>query len=173
MNLTGTQWNPVSKPVLLGGILAALCFSFYALSNSGEFLLLDYVNLPFHEAGHLFFRILGETASLWGGTLLQLIIPFGIMINFILKKEPAGVFFCSFWLGENLLNISTYINDARSMLLPLVGGGEHDWNIILNRINAIEYDHYIASVVSAIGWFIMLGSIVWFLITGMKTKEES
>lgn len=31
------------------------------------------------------------------------------------------------WLGENLLNIARYLGDARAQVLPLVGGGEHDW----------------------------------------------
>ena len=157
----------------MGGSISALGFCIYALIQSDQFLLLDHVNLPFHEFGHLFFSIFGEMIGIWGGTLMQLIIPFGILVYFFIRRETAGVFFCGFWLGENLLNISVYVNDARTLALPLVGGGDHDWNIILGSLNMLRHDHYIAAMTKAIGWFIMLASIVWFLVMGMRAREES
>lgn len=158
---------------MLGGALTALGFCIYALVQSGEFLFLDHVNLPFHEFGHIFFGFFGKAVSVWGGTLMQLIIPFSILVYFFIKREAAGVFFCAFWLGENLLNIAVYVNDARTLALPLVGGGDHDWNIILGHLKMLRHDHYIAALVKALGWFIMLGSIVWFLVIGMRAREES
>lgn len=171
--MNNPEWKPVSGLTLLGGVFAALGFCIYALIRSGEFLFLDHVNLPFHEFGHLFFSIFGEMIGIWGGTLMQLIIPFSILVYFFIKREPAGVFFCAFWLGENLLNIGVYIYDARTLALPLVGGGEHDWNIILGNLNMLRHDHYIAAIIKALGWFIMLGSIVWFLVVGMGARQES
>jgi hypothetical protein len=163
----------MSIPALICGALSALGFCIYALMASGEFLFLDHVNLPFHEFGHLFFSVFGEMTGIWGGTLMQLMIPFGILVYFFNKRETAGVFFCFFWFGQNLLNIAVYIRDARSLALPLVGGGDHDWNIILGHLNILRHDHYIAALIKALGWFIMLASIVWFLFTGMKAREES
>ncbi len=171
--MNNPDWKPVPTAALFGGALAALGFCIYALIQSGEFLFLDHVNLPFHEFGHLFFSIFGEMIGVWGGTLMQLIIPFSILVYFFIKRETAGVFFCAFWFGENLLNIGVYINDARTLALPLVGGGDHDWNIILGSLNMLRHDHYIAAIVKALGWFIMLGSIVWFLIVGMRMREEN
>ena len=136
------------------------------------FLFPDHLNLPFHEFGHLFFGFFGKTAGVWGGTLMQLFFPLSLLACFFIKKEGAGVFFCSFWAGENLLNISVYINDARALNLPLGGGGEHDWNIILGQLKMLKHDHYIAAIVNAAGWLIMLASIVWFLVMGMKTRDE-
>jgi len=104
---------------------------------------------------------------------MQLIIPFGILVYFFISRETAGVFFCGLWLGENLLNIGVYINDARTLALPLVGGGDHDWNIILGSLNMLRHDHYIAAIVKSLGWFIMLASIVWFLVMGMRARGES
>jgi len=172
LDANSPDWKPVPGPALVGGAFAALAFCIYALVRAGEFLFLDNVNLPFHEFGHLFFSILGETIGIWGGTLMQLLIPFSILVYFYISRETGGVFFCAFWLGENLLNIGVYINDARSLALPLVGGGEHDWNIILGSMKLLRYDHYIAAIVKSLGWFIMLGSIVWFLVVGMRGREE-
>jgi len=55
----------------------------------------------------------------------------------------------------------------------LLVGGEHNWNIILGSLNMLRYDHYITAMVRALGWFIMIGSIVWFLVMGMRAREES
>lgn len=169
---TGSEWKRVSLPALAGGTLAAVAFLIYAVADSDGFLFLDYVNLPFHEFGHLFFGVLGETAGVWGGTLMQLIIPAGILLYFLVRKETGGVFFSSFWLGENLLNIAVYINDARTLALPLVGGGEHDWNIILGHFGMLRHDHTIAGVVKALGWFIMIAATLWFPAMGMLRRKE-
>jgi hypothetical protein len=37
--------------------------------------ILDSANLIFHEAGHPLFELLGNTAGLYGGTLMQLLVP--------------------------------------------------------------------------------------------------
>jgi hypothetical protein len=167
-----TSWEPVSRTVLALGVLTAFAFWIQALTDNYGFLLLDFINLPFHEFGHLFFGIFGETVGIWGGTIMQLLIPLGLFINFFLRKDTAGVAFCSFWFGENLLNIASYVGDARTMALPLVGGGEHDWNIILMDLDMLKYDTTIAGIVRTFGWLIMVSAVVWFVIIGLKQPEE-
>ena len=167
-----TSWGPVSRIVLAFGVLTAIAFWGNALTDKDGFLLLDYINLPFHEFGHLFFRPFGETIAIWGGTIMQLLVPLGVFINYFLRRETAGVAFCTFWFGENLLNIASYIGDARTMALPLVGGGEHDWNIILMDLDILKYDTTIAGIVRTFGWLIMVSTVVWFVIIGLKQQEE-
>lgn len=165
-----SSWKPVSKLSLVIGVFAAIFFWMHALINESGFLLLDYINLPIHEFGHLFFGLFGERIGIWGGTIFQLIMPFCFLVYFLSKKEISGVTFSSFWFGENLLYIASYIADARSLSLPLVGGGEHDWNTILSSLHVIQYDTTIAGVVRSIGWVIMVSSIIWFVIMGLKYK---
>lgn len=177
VQMTGSDsitWRPVSVITLAIWVLAASAFWIYALTDEDSFLLLDYVNLPFHEFGHLFFGIFGEKIGIWGGTIMQLIIPLGIFLSFWFKRETLGVTFSSFWFGENLLNIAVYIADARQMQLPLVGGGEHDWNTILSGLNMLQSDILIAGIVKALGWLIMVFSIIWLIVISIKTrgKEE-
>ncbi|MCE5195094.1 MAG: hypothetical protein LLF28_06535 [Nitrospiraceae bacterium] len=163
------SWKSVSKTGLFTGVILALVFWIYALTDEDGFLFLDYVNLPFHEFGHVFFSFLGENISIWGGTIMQLAIPFGILAYFFFYRETAGFAFSSFWFGENFLNISVYIADARKMQLPLVGGGEHDWNTILTSMHMLRYDTLIAGIVKTLGWIIMISSIVWFIILAVKS----
>ena len=145
-----------SAALALAVMLLLLVNAFFSTSG---FLVLDHVNLPFHEFGHLVFGIAGDWIGIWGGTVMQLIIPLGISIAFLLRGESAGALFCLSWTGENLLNISVYIADARSMALPLVGGGEHDWNIILSELGLLQHDIAIARGIRFAGWTVMLSSL--------------
>ena len=167
-----TSWKPFSRIVLALGVLTALAFWIHVLTDNDGFLLLDYINLPFHEFGHLFFGLTFETIAVWGGTIMQLLIPFSVFINFFLHKDTAGAAFCSFWFGENLLNIASYVGDARTMALPLVGGGEHDWNIILMDLDMLKYDTTIAGIVRTFGWLIMISAVAWFVMIGLRQPEE-
>jgi hypothetical protein len=163
------DWKPVSKPALIGGSLAALAFMLYAALNRGGFLILDYVNLPIHEAGHLVFAVFGSTLAVWGGTLLQVVVPAAFFLYFRLRGDTAGTFFSAFWTGESLFYSAVYIGDARAMQLPLVGGGEHDWNIILSKLGLLAADRTIADVVLLAGWAILILSWFWFIDRGRKS----
>jgi hypothetical protein len=53
--------------------------------------------------------------------------------------------------------------DARAQELPLVGGGDHDWNTILGRWGILQYDMRIASVARITAWVGMATVCVWVL----------
>ena len=134
-------------------------FFFYMVIKRNAWCFLDYVNLPFHEFGHILFGPFGETMQFLGGTISQLMWPFILIIYFLRRKELLSASFCLFWFGENFLNISKYIADARAMLLPLVGGGIHDWNVLLSKWGILKYDHAIAVTVFVLGSVVMTLSI--------------
>ncbi len=157
------DWKPASKPVVVAGVVAAVVFWIHALTARGGFLILDYVNLPIHEAGHLLFGVLGPTLGLWGGTLLQLLTPLAFLAYFTRRGETAGASFGAFWFGENCLYSATYIADARAMRLPLVGGGEHDWNLILSRLHLLGSEAGIAGAVRFLGWVIMVLAVAFLV----------
>jgi hypothetical protein len=167
------EWKPVSKPALIGGSLAAAAFMIYAALQKSGFLLLDYVNLPVHEAGHLVFAPFGSALGIWGGTLLQLLIPVLFAVYFTLRGETAGTAFSAFWFGESLLYSSVYIGDAPAMILPLVGGGEHDWNIILSGLGALRSAGAIADVVRFLGWTAMVLAFLGFIKRGRERRGET
>lgn len=128
------------------------------------------VNLPFHEAGHVILRPLGHWMMSLGGTLGQLLMPTICMGVFLLKaRDVFGASVCMWWLGENFMDIAPYINDARALKLPLLGGnmgetspyGFHDWEYILSEINLLHYDHILAQVSDKLGAIIILASFAW------------
>jgi hypothetical protein len=157
-----SDWPPL-KPAEVGLSFAAVValFAIIVFDDDGFVLLLDHANLAFHEAGHLFFGVLGATLGLYGGTLGQLVFPIVAVVSFWQRRHAIGVAFGGVWLFENFLNIARYMADARAQLLPLVGGGEHDWYLIFSRWGSLNRDTDIASVTRALGWLGMIGCILW------------
>jgi hypothetical protein len=89
-----------------------------------------------------------------------------------MQRETAGVFFCSVLVRRESFYIAAYVDNARTLALPLVGGGEHDGNIILGQLRILRHDHYIAATVRVCGWFIMISLIIWFLAMGIKKTGD-
>lgn len=147
-------------------------FFFYMVIKRSSWCFLDYVNLPFHEFGHIMFSPFGETIQFLGGTISQLMWPLILLVYFIRRRDFLASSFCLFWFGENFLNISKYLADARSMRLPLVGGGIHDWNFLFGKWRILKYDHTIANIVFTVGVFLMAGSMVWAFLVAKKRERE-
>ena len=64
-------------------------------SGSSTWCFLDYVNLAFHEAGHLLFSPFGSTLGYLGGTILQLLVPMGLVAYFLYRRhEPFSAAIC-------------------------------------------------------------------------------
>jgi hypothetical protein len=161
MENDSSAWRRIGTAEFLiaSGVLAG---AFFLLSRADGFLpVLDHANLAFHEAGHIFFRILGDTASLYGGTLGQLVFPVVTAVVLWRKREPLGFAIAGVWFFENFLNIAVYVADARTQALPLVGGGDHDWFNILSRWNALASDTSLARKLRALGWLGMIGMWAW------------
>src|SRR5258708_4335768 len=122
----------------------------------GGFLLIDSANLVVHEGGHLLFGWFGRTIGLWGGTILQWLVPLLLAGYFFRTRQPAAFVFCMFFFFENWLYTATYMADARAMALPLVTTGdsdyvEHDWNTIFSSLGLLQYDTTIGAIVRTLG----------------------
>lgn len=125
--------------------------------------LLDSANLAFHEAGHMFYGVLGGTMGLYGGVLGQLTFPIVVILVFFFRREVPGVAVGAIWAAENLFNIARYMADARVQELPLVGGGEHDFEHIFTRWGVLHRDVQIAHDTRVIAWLVIAGAVAWTL----------
>jgi hypothetical protein len=152
--------------ILWGGRLITSSIDSNAVGES----FLHLINLPFHEAGHIFFRPFGQFITSLGGTLGQLLMPLICMGTLLIKtRDPFGAAVTFWWFGENFLDIAPYMNDARAGDLPLIGGnfghsspyGFHDWEYLLTESHLIQYDHILAKMVFLLGSVIMLLSLLW------------
>lgn len=157
------EWQPLGTPALIGVSVGFALLCLVALTaEPGWVPLLDGVNLLFHEAGHPLFGIFGwEPLTILGGTLMQLLVPMLVLGSFWFRREAPGAAAAGIWAFENLLNIARYVADARAQVLPLVGGGEHDWADLLGRWGCLAQDQGIAQFLRVAGWIGMAGSWGW------------
>jgi hypothetical protein len=162
-------WKPLSCAAVVAWLLFYLAFLAYAMSANGGFLFIDSANLVVHEGGHNLFGWFGPTLGLWGGTLLQWLVPFLLAAYFFTERQTAGFVFCLFFFFENWLYTATYMADARAMDLPLVTTGdpdfvEHDFHAIFSSLGVLDYDTKIAMTVRVLGWCGMLACVVWLAL---------
>jgi len=142
-------------------LFAALCLGFHWLSPGAWVPLLDSANLALHEAGHPLLSLLSQHATVYGGTLFQIVFPLAAAWHFHRSGQLTGVAAAIVWLGENLLNIARYMADARAQELPLVGGGDHDWTEIFTRWHVLHLDGRIAGVTRVLGVLLIVTAVVW------------
>ena len=136
---------------------------------------LDLVNLAFHEAGHLFLTPFGETAHFLGGSMAQLAVP-GLLIWYFLFRHDnrIGAAFSTWWIGESLVNVSVYMADARTLLLPLLGGGVHDWNWLFYRFNLLDGPsvRLISSTTRLLGTAVMIVGLIWWSVFVLSSRDR-
>jgi hypothetical protein len=148
------------KPWIISILI--LPFAIYYTLNGGKFMFIDYMNLLIHEGGHGIFKIFGQFIYALGGSLMQLIIPGMFVVFYIVKKVRPGVQIFLLWLGENLINISVYVSDARAQKLPLLGGHKvyHDWNRLLRAMGLLEYDNLLGQIIFMMGVMVFVMSLL-------------
>jgi len=172
-------WKPVSAAGVFIGAGIYTWFLVFSFTHTGYMFFIDNVNLPIHEGGHLVFGIFGwEELMVWGGTLMQCLVPFALALGFAYRREISGTAFCAFMLFENFLNVATYMADARDQNLPLVTTGqadyvEHDWAHILGHLNLLQYDKTFATDLRAVAYLGMLATISWMLWTWWQQRQAT
>jgi len=165
-----------SHPVTLAAFLSvagfALLIAIVRLKSEQDWVpILDSANLVIHEAGHPIVGLLSGRLMVYGGTLFQLLFPALVAWHFRRQGEAVGLAFGLVWLGESLLNVARYMADARVQLLPLVGGGEHDWTEIFSRWGVLDADTRIAAFTAFLGWGLMLAALAWLFKTWLEDSR--
>jgi hypothetical protein len=163
------RWKPVSRPALVAWIVFYVGFLVYAFGRSPASLFIHNANLVVHEGGHNLFGWFGPTLGLWGGTLLQWLVPFLLAAYFFAERQVPGCAFCLFFFFENWIDTAEYMADARTQLLPLVTTGnpefvEHDFFRIFSNLGVLNYDTKIAAVVRIFGWCGMIACVIWLAL---------
>ncbi|HSD52035.1 MAG TPA: hypothetical protein VLG48_11570 [Candidatus Methylomirabilis sp.] len=151
------------NPVRAGFIALVGAYGIVCAVNPRTYRFLDRVDLVFHEAGHVFFGLLGEFLGILGGSLMQIFIPAGIVAYFVWHRQQYSAAVTLFWVAQSLFNVSVYIKDARAQVLPLLGGEDtlHDWNYILGRLNLLQWDQALGNVVYIVGLVTLGVSVLW------------
>lgn len=178
MRLREIDWKPVSKLAFFGWMAFYLLLLIYLAAHASSLTLLDNVHLPIHEGGHLLFGWFGTTIGVWGGTILQLLVPALLVVAFVVRGDLLGTTFCSFAFFHSLTGVATYMIDALRRELPLVTVGapadeaEHDWVHIFSDLGVLPHAIQIGTVVRVIAWFGFIGTLAWFSWRYWKQQED-
>jgi hypothetical protein len=159
----------------LGLTLILAIYGWICLRSPGTYRWLDSLDLAIHETGHLVFGMFGETIGLLGGTLMQLLVPTVFIVALWRGGDRHGATAPLWWLGQNCWNISVYIRDARLQELPLVGGGEHDWALLLAGWGWLERDQMLGGAVYLAGVLLYLVAICggWMLLVRSPSDQPT
>jgi len=144
---------------------------------AGLFSALDF---GIHELGHVVFSPLGEFMSILGGSFWQLAAPVLSAVMFFRQRDYFAISVCAMWLGISLYRMAVYMEDARTMQLPLlgVGGGEayHDWNYLFTDFRVLQWDYRIAIATRNVGKLFLVFAVItsaWMLWKMFRSTPES
>ena len=162
---------------LRGGFLVLIAvYAIVRLRNVEYWDLLDDLNLAVHEAGHLVFSPFGETMTILGGSLFQVLVPAAFVAYFARTRQRYAAAATMAWVGVNLLNVARYIGDARAQALPLLGGEDsiHDWWYLLINRDLLSQDLVIARWVHFFGTVAFVVAVVGgaFFLRGRQAPAE-
>ena len=129
---------------------------------------LHLVLLPFHEAGHVIFRLFGHFMMVLGGTLGQLLMPLIVAGALLVQRRDAFGAALFFWLlGFSTLDMAVYMYDAFDPVLTLLNGATgaesdaHDWQNLFGDTGLLHYARGIGRFFGFVGGFMMLGGLGW------------
>lgn len=168
MQIPEIDWKPIPRAQFYGWMIFYGLLLVYFARHFRQLTLLDNLHLPIHEGGHLLFSYFGQTLHLWGGTILQLLVPALLALYFAAQGQLPGTTFCLFAFFHSLAGVATYMSDAIARELPLVTVGavadesDHDWYNIFTQLGILRHATQIGSATSLLAWCGFLGTLVWF-----------
>jgi hypothetical protein len=126
--------------------------------------------LYIHEAGHAFFSPFGDTLYILGGSILQVLAPAAWIVvawRERSKLTPVAVFFTGF----SMVDVSIYMKDAATRVLPLIGGKKthHDWWTVLYRRDALDWGEPLGETFFWIGMIAAFYAITWGVYISVQT----
>jgi len=164
---TESSGGTLRTRVRIAFLVLIAIYAVVRIANPEHWDPLDDLNLAVHEAGHLVFSAFGETLTILGGSLFQVIVPLTFVGYFARTKQRYAAAVTMAWVGVNLLNVARYIGDARAQELPLLGGEDsiHDWWYLLINWDLLPRDTVIARWVHFFGVVAFLTSMLGGFMT--------
>lgn len=134
--------------------------------------------LPIHEAGHVFLIPFGEFMTILGGSLLQLALPMGIAIAFVIRnRDNYAAALGLWWASVSLLDLSPYIYDSLHPQLTMLGGhtgedGPHDWIYLLGVFGQLDQAQRWGALVHTSGAALAVLALLWAAYILWRQKDH-
>jgi hypothetical protein len=126
------------------------------------------VLLPFHEAGHVIFRLFGQFIMTLGGTLGQHLMPIVAGVALLVqRRDPFGAAVCLWLLGFSTIDMAVYMYDAFDPKMMLLGGTTgaesdgHDWQNLFGDMGLLHRARGIGLFFGFAGRAVMALAILW------------
>jgi hypothetical protein len=155
---------------------ACLALGWFAFVKGHNVPLLSFVDLGFHELGHLVASVLPTTVMFLAGTATQIAVPLGLAVYFWwIRSDRLAAALMLAWAGTSAQNASVYIADAPYQRLPLIGG-QHDWAWLLGPrgFDVMDKSDAVSGTVLALGAAALLGGLIicaWGVWTELRDPE--
>jgi len=122
------------------------------------------ITLGIHELGHLLLSWAGRFLAIAGGSLAQVAAPIAAGWFLYRQRDYFGVAAAGAWLAFSLFGLATYVGDARTQELPLLGftaDPVHDWNALLSMLGILSWDRTLAFLTRAAAFGIWAASLLF------------
>lgn len=123
--------------------------------------------------------VFGRFVGVLGGSLFQLLVPLVLAGAFLRQREWFGAAVCTWWAGQNLVDLAPYIADARSLQLVLLGGKTgaevegHDWEYLLSHTGWLHLDRMLGLTAHRLGLVVMCCALIWGALFLMRRSRAS
>lgn len=154
--------------------LIPIAYFWNCAANHTSQHFIDYVNLIFHEAGHVIFSFFGTFIHIAAGSAFQVLLPLFIAGYFFYKHQNISGSVVLLWVGQSIINVSVYARDAINMNLDLLGGDAvtHDWNALLTMTGLLKHTYTIANIIYSIGIGVIIIGTLLVLYYSTNTKDS-
>lgn len=150
--MTATKTRLEGRDIAIGCALVAFAFT---LAADVRVPILAYVDLGFHELGHLLTYALPDLLTAMAGSFFQVAVPLGLAAYFYLTQSDRGAAgLCLGWAATAAADAARYIADAPYERLPLLGG-DHDWAFVLSETNFVHRASVFATLVRVAAWLMV------------------
>lgn len=128
---------------------------------------MHFPQLMIHEAGHIVFRLFGDTVSVLGGSMMQVVLPLlGALSMLLRRRAPFPAALCVWFAGVGFVDVAPYVYDAQSPRLMLTSGGTgrdsfHDWRFLLDKVDWVRLSKPLGYCTYWTGISVMLLGLVW------------
>ena len=155
-------------------VSVAFVYCLYYISTRLSWHFIDNVNLIIHEAGHVLFLPFGNTLTVAGGSILQVLVPIIFFAYFFLNTAIYSAAVMAFWTGVSMVNVSVYAGDALKMQLPLLTGDTdgHDWNQLLFQFGLLRQTDLVSNIILILGILCILAGFTLALVSWLKNFKN-
>ncbi|HEY5467953.1 MAG TPA: hypothetical protein VIK85_02490 [Coriobacteriia bacterium] len=123
--------------------------------------LISYVDLGFHELGHLLLAWAPGIVAPLAGSVFQVLVPIGLALYFGTRRESYASALMLAWAATSAANVSVYVADAPSQELWLLGNGRHDWAWVFGQLGHMDWA---APFASGVRWFAIALAVLGLIV---------